>query len=56
MGVGRSAVKAASPVLSDTMCSSIIFRKSTPPQDRQPSIYISDSKQSVDDFVGELTL
>jgi len=33
----------------------ISFRKSTPPQNRQLNILVSDSKQKVDDFVGELT-
>ena len=40
-------------VLSDTMYLSISCRKSTPPQNRH--LLISNSKQSVGDFVGELT-
>ena len=31
------------------------FRKSTPTQNRQLNISISDSEQQVDDFVGKLT-
>ena len=42
--------------LYDTLCLSISFRKSTPPQNRQLEFLISNSKQQVDDFVGELTL
>ena len=33
----------------------ISFRKSTPPQNRQCNFSISNTKQSVDDFEGELT-
>ena len=41
------------PSLSDTPY--FHFRKSTPPQNRQLDISISDSKQEFDDFVGDLT-
>jgi len=41
--------------LSDTMYLLISFRMSTPPQNRQLNILIGNSKQYVDDFVGELT-
>ena len=41
--------------LSHTMDSLLSFRKSTPSQNRQLDILISDSKQYVDDFVGGLT-
>ena len=34
---------------------SIRSRKSTPPQNRQLDMFISDGKQQVDDFMGELT-
>ena len=37
------------------MYSLISFRKSTPPQESQLNILISDSKQEADDYVGELT-
>ena len=37
--------------LSDTMYLLIDFRKSTPPQNRQLDISISNSEQQVDDFV-----
>ena len=40
---------------SDTMCLLIRLRKPTPPRNCQLDISISNSKQSVDDFVGELT-
>ena len=40
---------------SGTMYLSISFRKSTPPQERQLCIFICNSKQRVDDSVGELT-
>ena len=36
--------------LSDTIYLFIGFRKSTPPQNRQPNISSSDSKQYVDDL------
>ena len=42
-------------VLSDTMCLLIGFEKSTPPQNRQLNIPISNNKQLIDDFVGEFT-
>ena len=41
----------ASQTLSLTMYSLISFRKASPPQNRQLSIFISNIKQSVDDFV-----
>ena len=44
----------ATGILSDTMCSFISFRKSTPPQNRQLGILIGKSKPYVHDFVGEL--
>ena len=42
-------------ILSDTMYSSISSRESTPPQNHQLNILISNSEKQVDDFVGELT-
>ena len=42
--------------LSDAMHISINFSESTLPQNRQLDIFISNSKQQVDDFVWELTL
>ena len=42
-------------ILSHTMYQSNCFRKPTPPQNRQLNIWIRNSKQSVNDFVGELT-
>ena len=42
-------------LLSHTMYSLISFRKSTPPQNRQFNLSISNSKQQVDDLVGGLT-
>ena len=50
----RTAAGGVAPV-SDTLYSSISFRKSIPPQNRQLNVPISDSKQQVDDFVGDLT-
>ena len=44
------------PGLSDTMSSLISLRESTPPQNRQLNISISNSKQCVDDLMGELTV
>ena len=41
--------------LSHRMYLLISFTESTPPQNRQLNILISNSKQPVDDFVGELT-
>ena len=41
--------------LSDTMCLSISFRKSTPPRTRQLNILTINIKQQADDFDGELT-
>ena len=42
-------------VSSDTMSLLISFRNSTPPQNRQIDILISNNKRWVDDFVEELT-
>ena len=42
-------------ILSDTLHVLISFRKSTPTQNRQLDILISDGKHQVDEFVGELT-
>ena len=44
-----------SPLSSDTMYWLISFRESTPPQNRQVNIVVSNNKQQVDDFVGGLT-
>ena len=55
----RSAGKRCSGVyciLSDTMCLSISLRKSTPPPKCQLDISISNSKQYVNDFVGDFDL
>ena len=41
--------------LLDTLYLLISSRKSTPPQSRQLNILISNSKEQVDDFAGELT-
>ena len=41
--------------LSDTIDLLISFRTSTPPQNRQLDILVSNSEQQVDNFVGELT-
>ena len=41
--------------LSDLMCLLVSFRKSTPTQDRQLYVLISNSKQLVDGLVGVLT-
>ena len=41
--------------LFDTMYLSISFRKSTPPKHRQLNIFIINSNQQVQNFVGELT-
>ena len=43
------------PDLSHRMYSLIGFRKSTSTQNRTLDILISNSKQQIDDFVGELT-
>ena len=43
------------PNLSDTMYLSMSFRKSTPPENRQLNVSISNSKQLVDDCVGKVT-
>ena len=52
----RSGIWAhGSGILSGTMYLSISFIKSTPPQNRQLDIMISNSKQVVDDLVVELT-
>ena len=53
-GCGEALLQA--PSLSHIMHSLITFRKSTPQQNRQINISISNSKQQVDDFVRELTL
>ena len=42
-------------ISSHSMNLLIRFRKSTPPQNRQLNVLIGNSKQQVDDFVGELT-
>ena len=42
-------------ISSDTLYLSVSFRESTPPQNRQLNISISDSEEQVDDFLGELT-
>ena len=42
-------------LLSHSMYLLNCFRKSTPPQNRQLFVSISNSKRSLDDFVGELT-
>ena len=42
-------------VLSQTMYSVNGFRKSTPTQNRQLFVLISNSEHDVDDFVGDLT-
>ena len=52
------AIETDSPILFHSMYLLINLRKSTTPQNRQPiepNILISNSKQLVDDFVGELT-
>jgi hypothetical protein len=51
-----SAVPGSYLTQSDTMDLSISFRKSKSPQKRRFDISIGDSKQQIDDFVGELTL
>ena len=43
-------------ILSHRKYSMIIFRKSTPPQNRQLIVHCSYLKYQVDDSVGELTL
>jgi len=45
----------ALPSLSHGMYLLLSFRRSPPPQNRKLDILISDSKQKVDDFMGELT-
>jgi hypothetical protein len=40
--------------LSHRMYSLNGFRKSTPPQNRQPNISIRNSKEQIGDFVGKL--
>ena len=44
------------PDLFDTMYLLISFRKSTPPHTCQLNVFMSNSKQEVDDFMGILTL
>ena len=51
----HQASRGRRAVLSDTTYSLISLRKSTPTQNRQLKILISNSKQLFDDFVGELT-
>ena len=41
-------------LLSHAINQSNVFRKSTPPENRQLAVLISNSKQSVHDFVEEL--
>ena len=55
MPVPPSDVPVPPKLLSDTMCLLISIRKSTPQQNRQLDILISNSEQQVDHFVGELT-
>ena len=43
------------PISSPTCINSMIFIKSTPPQNRQRIVLVSNSKKLVDDFVGKLT-
>ena len=54
--LGYQIVNQGMASLSEKMSLSITCRKSTPPQKRQLNISISNSKQSVDDFVVDLTL
>ena len=42
------------PPLCPTIYQLHCFRKSTPLQNRQPTVLISNSKQYVDNFAGEL--
>ena len=53
--VWRGPIRTSVPDLSGIMYLLIGFRKSNPPRNRQLDILISNSKQHVDDFVGELT-
>ena len=49
------ALAEACAILSATMYQSISFRKSSPPHDRQLDMLISNGKQQVDNYWGELT-
>jgi len=49
-------IGARSELLSHRMYLLMSLGKSTPPQNRQLDIFISNSKQCVDDFMGNLTL
>ena len=56
-GVGPDVSDLSIPLsLSDAMYLLICFRKSTPPQNRQLTVTITDWKYQVDGFVGEMTL
>ena len=48
-------LEAGLPLLSRRISLLISLRKSTPPLDRQLNSLISDSKQQIDDFAGDLT-
>ena len=53
--LGSSCPFSHRAVLSHRMYSSISFRKSTPPQNRQLKILLSNCKHQVEDLVGEST-